>query len=851
MRWPAAPGARAVAVGAVVAALLLRLPGEGFPPGLYRDEAWYGLDALRTLSEGPSLWYPANNGREPLFIWLVAPFVALLGPTPAAVRLPAALAGAIATAAIYPMGAALAGRRAGAYAAWLMAVLPWAVIIGRMGLRASLLPAVLLMAVGILLRMSRRPGIGWTTAGWTAAAGALAGLTLYTYTAARALPLLALCAAMLLWAEMRSVARDAGGRVSAAGSGRSGDLGRRRVGELEPRRPVDLGRRRLGDLGRRRRDDLGRPRLGPMVALWLISAALTSAPLVFALFATPGGLFGRVSQVSIARSVPAIEAGDEEGAPPGGPGRLRALRPVLESAASSAGLFIVRGDPIPRHNIVERSRADLQGIDDAIADGSIAVRPSVDSPNADPVVAEVSIAGRSGAGRSGDGRPVFGPPAALLWLLGLVWAVRAAFGRPGRRRLHARTLLAALIVALLPTVLAVDAPHFLRAVGALPVGILVAAAGAGVLWRAVDAGRGGRPAAVATSALLAFTILFEAVASGRVLFDTASRDTPTYFAFESAATDLARDVNAALGAGWRGGWAVQGERDVRAGDRTTADHPLGDRASSDDQVDDRTSADTPLGDRAANDHPLDDRTAADRPAVWLDRRLRDGWAAVPFLVPIERLTLSDPYDPVLSRPGVAYLAPEGLDLDPLWSMLAPDTRLILSAGSAEQGDHAARARTMWVRVEAVPVVAGDLDGHPSISGVRLLEAEAHVIDDGSTRFGRADGADAIVSVLTRWRADKEVPEGLTLYVHVRDSGNQIAGIDAPIGFDVYPVERWERGQDVTEVRTLRVPGGLDPAHDRIFIGLYSWPSTDRLPIVDADGTVMDPEIVVWPATVAR
>lgn len=72
----------------ILAAAALRFAGLGrTPPGLYRDEAFYGLDAVNVLRGQHALYFPANNGREPMFVYLVALSLDLLGRSPFAVRL--------------------------------------------------------------------------------------------------------------------------------------------------------------------------------------------------------------------------------------------------------------------------------------------------------------------------------------------------------------------------------------------------------------------------------------------------------------------------------------------------------------------------------------------------------------------------------------------------------------------------------------------------------------------------------------------------------------------------------------------------------------------------------------------
>ena len=56
-------------VGLMLLAGAFRLYMLGaWPPGLYHDEAYYGLDALRVLAGDRSIYFAANHGREPLLM---------------------------------------------------------------------------------------------------------------------------------------------------------------------------------------------------------------------------------------------------------------------------------------------------------------------------------------------------------------------------------------------------------------------------------------------------------------------------------------------------------------------------------------------------------------------------------------------------------------------------------------------------------------------------------------------------------------------------------------------------------------------------------------------------------------
>jgi len=98
-----------------------------WPPGLYRDEAQNGLDALQVLQGQHALFFPANNGREPAYIYLTALFISLLGRSALAVRAGAALTGTLTTWITYQLGQTWYGRRAGLLAAFVWATTFWPV----------------------------------------------------------------------------------------------------------------------------------------------------------------------------------------------------------------------------------------------------------------------------------------------------------------------------------------------------------------------------------------------------------------------------------------------------------------------------------------------------------------------------------------------------------------------------------------------------------------------------------------------------------------------------------------------------------------------------------------------------
>jgi 4-amino-4-deoxy-L-arabinose transferase-like glycosyltransferase len=195
-------GHRALLAGVLLLAAALRLWDlGGGPDPLDVDEGYAGVDALRVLAGHPTLYFAANNGAEPLHVYLAALTTALLGPSALALRLPAALAGVASVLATYLLVRAVCrdapagGPPAAGLAllvAFLQAVSLWHLHLSRDGSRVVLLPLLATLACWCLwegLRPTAAPG---RAAAWCVAAGAGLGLALYTYLPARLLPLVAL-----------------------------------------------------------------------------------------------------------------------------------------------------------------------------------------------------------------------------------------------------------------------------------------------------------------------------------------------------------------------------------------------------------------------------------------------------------------------------------------------------------------------------------------------------------------------------------------------------------------------------------------------------------------------------------
>ncbi|MEW5718840.1 MAG: glycosyltransferase family 39 protein [Chloroflexota bacterium] len=164
------------------------------PPGLRFDEAFNLMDILALMQGQFAIFFPANNGREPLFNYLSIVATTLFGAQPIALRVTAAIIGTATILLVYGFARALFspspakrgrdGVGVGLLAAFLMAISVWHIYYSRYGLRVILALALTILTLwwfwNGLLRKHTRDFV---------LAGIFAALTAYTYLSGRLLPL--------------------------------------------------------------------------------------------------------------------------------------------------------------------------------------------------------------------------------------------------------------------------------------------------------------------------------------------------------------------------------------------------------------------------------------------------------------------------------------------------------------------------------------------------------------------------------------------------------------------------------------------------------------------------------------
>lgn len=646
--------------GIVVLLLLLgaglRLAAWGHvPPGLYHDEAFNGLDALNVLQGNFPLYFAANNGREPLFLYLIAASVGVLGRSPLAVRLPSFFVGFLTLAATYDLARVLFNRRVGRWALAVLAVTFWHVHLSRMGFRAVLLP---LFTALFLAQMVRGVKTG-RLRHWIAA-GALYGGMWYTYMAARFTP-------------------------------------------------VALGAVLLYILLTRRRTALAYAR-GALV--FCAAALLVLLPLGIYTLQNPEIVLARTGQVTIFS--PEIHQGHFWAA-------------LMRHTWNTVAMFFIQGDRIWRHNLAWR--------------------------------------------------PVWDPALGLACVIGIGVVLGGMFHARAHNRqagIHGRALPLALIVLwtaamALPTLLAEDAPHFLRGVGVLPTAVLFPALGLawiesrGVSAASQFASHASDVRQWAGRVIPVFMLFTGLTFTVRDYFIAYAQAPLAYHWLEGGAVELAGALNTARGVGWDGARMLPGPDNGRA--------------------------------------------------LIADRGLWDSWEALPFLVPVERMVFLPLDAPPLLDAGLTFAVWPYRDWQAEVFTLIP--------------------RPAYLSVLAGPEVQGDKDPEPFVAALLINAEPRPEVPAAMARFGEGEIflRAVLVRPETRtvpkggatvrlwWDCRAPLNADYTVFVHYLRDGELLAQHDMPPGAGYLLTSGWQVDDLILDEHFLPdvVP---DPARDTLRIGFY-------------------------------
>lgn len=623
----------------LLAAAVLRFWQLGqLPPGLYRDEAFNGLDALDVLAGHHAPFFPNNHGREPAYIYLTALSIALVGRQALAVRLAAAVMGTLTTWIVYQLATSWFGRLVGLLSAWLWAVTLWPVHLSRIGLRPILLAPLLALAFWLGTRAYRQQS-GWL---WLLA-GVAYGAAFYTYLAVRFTPLLLLLFLLYLLVSHPAKARQ---------------------------------------------------KLWPGMVWFGVGTVVILLPLLSFAWQHPDLFLGRTGQVSILNR--AVNGGNLWGT-------------LWRQTGQALAMFLWHGDTILRHN------------------------PA--------------------------GRPVFDLFMALPFLAGVVWC-----GRHWRRPAATAVLLWTAVM-LGPTILAADAPHFLRASGVLPAAIILPAIGLAQLSTWSRLPRLGRQLLVIILAIASLVVTIRD-------YTQYGRQSDVAYLFEAAATDLAQQIN----------------------------------------------AETP------------------QTAVFVAERFWSRWSSIRFLVQapqINRFRSQEGLPGPIHPPAAIYAWPhEPLDYIP--QALSPPALITAETGSLARNDLEETAYPLYVRYGSQP--------RP-----QQREVLANFDDQLQLREGVVSSiASNRLAVDLYWSTETAVQQDLVVFVHVTGPDGMVGQDDAPPADGNWHWSWWQPGYLLRDRHVMTLSQPYDAARHQVRVGLYDAQTHDRLPTLNADGTIVGDSWLLQP-----
>jgi hypothetical protein len=96
-----------------------------------------------------------------------------------------------------------------------------------------------------------------------------------------------------------------------------------------------------------------------------------------------------------------------------------------------------------------------------------------------------------------------------------------------------------------------------------------------------------------------------------------------------------------------------------------------------------------------------------------------------------------------------------------------------------------------------------------------------------------------------WQAQAEMEQDYTVFVHLLDAeGRLVAQHDGQPGEGSLPTSSWVEGEVIADEHPLDLDPDLMPGSYRLEVGLYLWPTMERLPVLDGAGQVQGDKVVL-------
>jgi len=93
-----------------------------------------------------------------------------------------------------------------------------------------------------------------------------------------------------------------------------------------------------------------------------------------------------------------------------------------------------------------------------------------------------------------------------------------------------------------------------------------------------------------------------------------------------------------------------------------------------------------------------------------------------------------------------------------------------------------------------------------------------------------------LQLMLYWRTHKKLDRDYTIFVHVRDaSGQTITGWDTEPRENTFPTTGWPVGKVIDDLHAIPLPRDIPSGEYQVVLGMYYWPTGERLPVYDPDG----------------
>jgi len=193
---------------------------DDVPPGWRDDEVVETTVHAALAATGLHLYFPQAEGHEPLYHYLSAGWMALVGRSLFSVRLLSAFLGLLSVAALYRLARRQFGAPVAVIAAAGLALAFWGLMYSRFKLRHVSEVVLMLLSLDCflcILKDGRSPSFKIQSYVTAALAGLALAAALHTYYAARVVPVILLAFAAYLWLFHKALFRARWRYLAAAG----------------------------------------------------------------------------------------------------------------------------------------------------------------------------------------------------------------------------------------------------------------------------------------------------------------------------------------------------------------------------------------------------------------------------------------------------------------------------------------------------------------------------------------------------------------------------------------------------------------------------------------------------------